>query len=109
MENQDNRVYYNDNPEVDVNHESRWMSHYDGRRQIFPPPDVPETKSKGLCKAPLLALLGLLALGGLIAAIVLGARKFSQHNAIDHGGHSNGIPQQSIYPEYTVTQTVVTI
>ena len=93
MENQDNRVYFNDNPEVNVNHESRWMSHYHDRRQIFPPPDVPETKSKGCCKAPLLALLGLLALGGLIAAIVLGAKKFSEHNVIDHGGHSNGIPQ----------------
>ena len=40
-----------------------------------------------------MALLGLLALGGLIAAIVLGAKKFSEHNVIDHGGHSNGIPQ----------------
>ena len=40
-----------------------------------------------------MALLGLLALGGLIAAIVLGSRKFEEHNAIANEGHSNGIPQ----------------
>lgn len=56
------------------------------------PPTKSAAASKTCCGAPLLALLGLLALGGLIAAIVLGARGANTSTAINHSESSQGIP-----------------
>ena len=71
---------------------SNWMSYYDGRRSPVPPPRGAAAESKTCCGAPILALLGLLALGGLIAAIVLGAKGADSTTDIAHDSSSQGIP-----------------
>lgn len=57
-----------------------------------------------------MALLGLLALGGLIAGIVLAARAASGYGSPPAGisetpgtGNTTTVPEASLYPNYTVT------
>lgn len=80
------------------------------------PPTKSAAASKTCCAAPLLALLGLLALGGLIAAIVLGARGANNSNSVDHSEYSQGIPIEDgaaeteiEYPDNSITEKTVII
>ena len=61
-------------PQVDVYQDNNWGSYYsqgNSRVPITPPPPAVPSKTKTCCSPLILALLGLLALGGLIAGIVL--------------------------------------
>lgn len=76
---------------------------------MTPPPSAPAVKEKSCCNPILLALLGLLALAGLITAIILAAKAKGDYGTAAGGAESTpGIPASGgtttlQYPNYTVT------
>lgn len=51
--------------------QSQWREYYKGKKQSQPPVIVPERETRTCCTPVLFALLGFLALGGLVLGLVL--------------------------------------
>jgi hypothetical protein len=65
---------------------SNWDSYYNNTKLLPPPTPVAEpTKDSACCSPLLLGLLGLLALAGLITAIVLAAKAKSNYGSAAPG------------------------
>ncbi len=59
---------------IETAHQSTWNSYYQPKAAASVPPPPHATAERGVCPLWLMGLLGLLALGGLIAGIILAAR-----------------------------------
>lgn len=68
------------------------MSYYDENKQSVPPPKLKKIKSNISCKNSILIAIGVVALLGLVAAIILGSNKGNGLDSSIKSSYSNGIP-----------------